>query len=160
MSVDINSSVSDRFSGTSSLIYDADGVTLLGCYGDELSAYRARRAWVKALSNFFLLEKERDYELSISIHEDKPELFIMRAEFISACGRYAFWRLINHQAPEVEEILSSTPGGVKAKRQTISQLVKTNCEDPWIINTDDSDQNPAPINLISKFMLFFSPLRS
>ncbi|MCB0360906.1 MAG: hypothetical protein KDD44_14760, partial [Bdellovibrionales bacterium] len=28
--------------------------------------------------------------------------------FISACGRYAFWRLINDQAPEAEDKLRAT----------------------------------------------------
>ena len=44
----------------SELAYDAEAVSLIGSFGDELSAYRARKTWMDVFTNFFLLERERD----------------------------------------------------------------------------------------------------
>lgn len=91
--------------GEQGLIFDAEGVTLVGRFGDELSAYRARKQWRDVLKTYFLLEEQRDYEMSVmSSPENRYNL--LSCFFTSACGRYAFWRLINDQAPEAEEKLS------------------------------------------------------
>lgn len=89
------------------LIYDADTITLLGKYSNELSAHRAKRSWIELLNSYFLLEPERDYELFVeSIIEEQH--FVINCFFTSACGRYAFWRLVNQQAPEAEAQLGLT----------------------------------------------------
>lgn len=87
------------------LVYDAEGVTLFGKYTDQLSTYRAKREWQTILASHFLLEPDRDYELRThcSIDEDQ---FVLSCSFVSACGRYAFWRLVNRQAPEAEQKLN------------------------------------------------------
>lgn len=85
----------------SGLIFDAEGVTLIARCNDELSAYRAKKNWVLVLKSYFLLELERDYELSV-LASPEQGYFTVSCFFISACGRYAFWRLINDQAPEAE----------------------------------------------------------
>lgn len=85
----------------SGLIFDAEGVTLIARCNDELSAYRAKKNWVLVLKSYFLLELERDYELSV-LASPEHGYFTVSCFFISACGRYAFWRLINDQAPEAE----------------------------------------------------------
>lgn len=87
------------------LIYDAEGITLIGKFGDQISAYRAKREWHKILSSHFILEAEKDYELKTYCSLEN-NLFIIDCSFISACGRYAFWRLINRQAPEAEQKLN------------------------------------------------------
>lgn len=90
---------------TSSLIYDTDSIALIGQYKDELSAYRARRKWTETLSNYFLLENEKDFSLKI-VPSQTSSYFLLECLFSSACGRYAFWRLINYQAPEAEDELN------------------------------------------------------
>ncbi len=83
------------------LIYDAEGITLFGKFTDELSAHRARREWQMIFSSHFLLERERDYDLHVFTSLEDNQ-FVLSCSFVSACGRYAFWRLVNRQAPEAE----------------------------------------------------------
>ena len=89
------------------LIYDAEGIALLGKFGDQISAYRAKKEWHKILNSHFILEPEKDYELKVHCSLEN-NLFFINCTFISACGRYAFWRLINRQAPEAEQKLNSS----------------------------------------------------
>jgi len=115
----------------SSLIYDTDAISLIGRFTDELSAYRSRRNWIEVLSNHFLLESERDFELKI-IASDTSGSFLLSCSFISACGRYAFWRLINHQAPEAEEKMadqSAQPSSIKSSLG----LGSSESEGPWVL---------------------------
>lgn len=91
----------------SGLIYDAEGITLLGKYSDELAAHRAKKLWVGVLGSHFLLEKERDYNLGVTSSLEE-NYFVLSCSFTSACGRYAFWRLINHQAPEAQRKLGAS----------------------------------------------------
>jgi hypothetical protein len=86
------------------LIFDADGVCLFGKYHDELSAWRGKNKWIEVLHDYFLLEPERDYEMKV-ISDLETGTFCLSCNFESACGRYTFWRLINHQAPEAERNL-------------------------------------------------------
>lgn len=97
------------------LIYDADSVILAGKYSDELSAHRARKQWHGVLNSFFLLDEERDYELWIK-SEPSQRYFVVHCCFTSACGRYAFWRLVNQQAPEAEARLGESLRNNEVKR--------------------------------------------
>lgn len=97
---------------TDGLLFDAEGITLISRFSDELSAYRARRQWVDILGSYFLLEKGRDFEMSV-LANPESEYFVLNCFFTSACGRYAFWRLINEQAPEAESKLSAHSGSLK-----------------------------------------------
>ncbi len=81
--------------------FDPDGISLQGLYGDELSLFRARRIWSETLERTFLLEKKRDFEFQINKDYDSNR-FGLKCTFVSACGRYAFWRLTNNQAPEAQ----------------------------------------------------------
>ncbi len=87
------------------LIFDAEGVNLTGQFNDELGVYRARKLWIQTLNNYFLLERERDYDMEIAA-DTEHGAWKLNCTFNSACGRYAFWRLVNHQAPEAELRLS------------------------------------------------------
>ena len=81
--------------------FDPYSVTLEGLYDDELSAYRARRAWRDTLERSFLLEEGHDFALFVQ-KDKKSELPHLVCEFHSACARYAFWRLTNGQASEAQ----------------------------------------------------------
>ena len=91
------------------MTYNTDNISIISQFADEMSVYRCRRTWTEILGNHFLLEKDRDFKMSILVSESP---FVLTCEFNSACGRYAFWRLINHQAPEAERKLihSGYPG--------------------------------------------------
>ncbi len=83
------------------VFFDAELIMLEGRYSDELCAHRARRGWTKIFMSSFLLEKEHDFELSVvACQED--ECYALRCTFVSACGRYAFWRLTHGQAIEAQ----------------------------------------------------------
>lgn len=103
------------------LIFDAEGVNLTGQFTDQLSVYRARKMWVQTLNNYFLLEQERDYEMEIA-EGAEAGTWKLNCVFLSACGRYAFWRLINHQAPEAELRLSGASYIEKRGEQEIAPL--------------------------------------
>ncbi|MCB0325707.1 MAG: hypothetical protein KDD69_19130 [Bdellovibrionales bacterium] len=137
------------------LIYDADGVTLLGKYADELSAHRAKRQWAEVLSSYFLLEKERDYDMWV-VSDIGNGYFVRSCCFVSACWRYAFWRLINHQAPEAEQRLGGGSTETPAKRLLGS--VKTGEEDKrWVFSAlnDQIDENEYTSGLIDRIMKLF-----
>jgi hypothetical protein len=83
------------------LWYDAEKLILEGIYSDEMSAYRARRSWIKTFELNFLLEEAHDFRVKVGCDSDDGRYHVQCA-FTSACGRYAFWRLTHHQAPEVQ----------------------------------------------------------
>ncbi len=88
------------------LWYDSDRLTLSGVYLDEITAYRARKRWIEALEINFLLEERHDFAIKVrAAHGGK--LYKVRCDFQTACGRYAFWRLTHHQAPEVQFLLET-----------------------------------------------------
>ncbi len=140
------------------LIYDADGVTLLGKYTDELSAHRAKRGWAEVLGSYFLLEDERDYDMWVTSNLD-DNYFVLSCCFVSACGRYAFWRLINHQAPEAEERLGGTGTQTAAKRFLSSMRVEEeeDRKSTWVFNSIDEqlEENEYTASLINKIMKLF-----
>lgn len=91
--------------------YDPDSITLEGWYTDELSAFRARRNWADTLQSQFLLE-EQDFSLQVT-HVAQADRYLLKCGFLSACARYAFWRLTNGQAPEAQYLIETAhiPGG-------------------------------------------------
>ena len=103
-----------------------------------MSAYRGRKGWSEILGTHFLLENDRDFSLTVLLSENsETEEFKLKCEFESACGRYAFWRLINHQAPEAEEklIKSGYPETLKKKKSSpIADLISYDEEGPWILS--------------------------
>ncbi len=101
--------------------FDCDNVLLDGAYGDELSLYRARRVWADVLEANFLLEKGYDFDLKVESKADDKR-FVLTCKFTSSCGRYAFWRLINNQAPEAQYLIESAH-----IPPTESQSEKTRC---------------------------------
>jgi hypothetical protein len=88
------------------LWYDAERLLLEGIYLDEVSAYRARRSWIKAFEMNFLLEDIHDFRVKVSFDVEESH-YRVQCSFTSACGRYAFWRLTHHQAPEVQFALET-----------------------------------------------------
>ena len=88
------------------LWYDAEKLILEGIYLDEVSAYRARRSWIKTFELNFLLEEIHDFKVKVVFDRDEGRYHV-QCTFTSACGRYAFWRLTHHQAPEVQFTLET-----------------------------------------------------
>jgi hypothetical protein len=113
------------------LVFDADNIALVGKFTDEISAYRARRSWIDVTKNYFLLESKRDFEMTIRYSEDG--LYVVSCAFHSACGRYAFWRLVNRQAPEAEAKLY-TPNmlNTKSARFLLGSLWPSSDSGPWL----------------------------
>ncbi len=89
------------------LWYDSDRLMLEGVYLDEVTAYRARKGWIEAFEVNFLLEDRLDFRVRVGPQEQGGSRFCVVCEFLTACGRYAFWRLTHHQAPEVQFILET-----------------------------------------------------
>lgn len=132
MGVEIRNQALPAPAQQASIVFDAEAVTLLGRYGDELSAHRARRAWQETLNGYFLLEVERDYETRIVVDSEEGS-FQLACSFVSACGRYAFWRLLNHQAPEAEQRLCQ--GGLRKgmKACVVPADGAKSANLPWVI---------------------------
>lgn len=148
MSLDSQSIAFDKYTHKNGLIYDAEGVTLIGTYGDELSAYRARRRWMEVFSNYFLLERERDYDLSVTA-SDEENTFALHATFISACGRYAFWRLINRQALEAEQKLCNEHSEIRGTRSLLSSIMSG--EDSWVIEDETYESEGKWFSRLKEF---------
>jgi hypothetical protein len=88
------------------LWYDPDRLIIEGVYCDEVTAYRARRRWIEALKVHFLLDEGLDFSLRVRMLRGDRH-FKVQCSFLTACGRYAFWRLTHHQALEVQCILET-----------------------------------------------------
>ncbi len=86
--------------------FDSEAVTLFGIYKDELSLFRAKKSWTEILESNFLLEPSYDYTLN-KIARLSENSFILQCSFLTACGRYAFWRLTNDQAPEAQYLIET-----------------------------------------------------
>ena len=93
---------------SSEILFDKDTITLFARYHDELSAHRSKRVWVETFESHFLLEQGTDYQLEVKKEDTELEtFFVLRCKFISACARYAFWRITNQQAPEAQYVLET-----------------------------------------------------
>jgi hypothetical protein len=88
------------------LWYDAERLVLEGIYLDEVSAYRAKKSWIKSFELNFLLEEIHDFKVKVGFDPESARYHV-QCMFTSACGRYAFWRLTHHQAPEVQFALET-----------------------------------------------------
>jgi len=88
------------------LTYNPDQISIEGAYADELSVQRVKKTWCTILETDFLLIPKTDFELQKEQNSDTGN-FTIKCCFTSACGRYAFWRLLNEQAPEVQFLLET-----------------------------------------------------
>lgn len=86
--------------------FDPDAIVIQGIYQDELSAHRAKRLWAEALLTNFLLDEGEDFSLSITALRESG-CFYLACYFLTASGRYAFWRITNHQAPEAQYVIET-----------------------------------------------------
>lgn len=89
-----------------SLWYDSDRILIEGVYCDEVTAYRARKRWMETLRSHFLLDDGLDFRLKVRRLRGQQYVRV-QCSFLTACGRYAFWRLTHHQALEVQYLLES-----------------------------------------------------
>jgi hypothetical protein len=88
------------------LTYNSDKLSIEGSYSDELSQHRAKKTWCSVLETDFLLIPDSDFQFELQKNHEQGQ-FQIACTFKSACGRYAFWRLINEQAPEVQFLLET-----------------------------------------------------
>lgn len=98
--------LSRRIGLDSPVRFDPETSALAGVYSDELSVYRAKRGWRQVLEAHFILEFGHDFTLEI-VEDPTTHRYLMRCEFVSACGKSAFWRITNHQAPETQCIIET-----------------------------------------------------
>ncbi|GEM_PF-3159985 len=145
MALEVNHSGVAVRKSNPSLIFDTDGVTLIARFPNELAAYRARKSWTSVLSRYFLLERGRDYEVSV-ITSPETGYNVLNCYFTSACGRYAFWRLINDQAPEAETKLCEATKTIGAEKAALSSIFqpKHNTPTPWVLNAKALEKNKDP----------------
>jgi hypothetical protein len=143
------------------LVFDADGITLLGKYTDELSAYRAKKQWVDVLNSYFLLERDRDYDMWVS-GTLAEQYYVLSCSFVSACGRYAFWRLVNRQAPEAEEKLrgeteANAMNALWADLAKEAKEPKEEDNEDWVLNAinEQISTNDETANIITRIMKLF-----
>lgn len=85
--------------------FDADTDTLHGNYTDELSAYRARKGWKESLRLTFGLEDGFDF-ISV-IETSNHNTYVVSCRFISASGKYAFWKITNNRSPESQYVIET-----------------------------------------------------
>jgi len=138
------------------LIFDADGVCLFGKYHDELSAWRAKKKWVEVLHDYFLLENNRDYEINV-VSEIGTFTFCLSCSFSSACGRYAFWRLINHQAPEAERKLGGTITYPLSSIEHEDFPEGANGNETWILSAlnESAEKNSETAKILRRLLKIF-----
>ncbi len=86
--------------------FDPDTDTIHGNYPDEISAYRAKKAWLEALKFNFSL-KGGDQDLVVAIEVTEMNSFVLSCRFYSATAKYAFWKITNNQSPEVQYIIET-----------------------------------------------------
>jgi len=98
--------LSRRIGLDSPVRFDPETSALAGVYTDELAVHRAKRGWCQVLESHFVLERGQDFTLEI-VEDPNTRRYLMRCEFVSACGKSAFWRITNHQAPETQCIIET-----------------------------------------------------
>ncbi len=138
--------------GILGLWYDPERLVIEGVYHDELSAYRAKRRWIEAMEKNFLLDDAIDFSLKVK-RSRAGRNYRVRCDFLTACGRYAFWRLTHHQAPEVQFLLEtahlthSVPEKFLPETEPDSELL--------VSYTDDSERvvEPQARSVIQRLIL-------
>ncbi len=85
--------------------FDPDTDTIHGNYVDELSAYRAKKAWLEALKFNFSLKADSD--LIVAIETTEMNSFVLSCRFYSSTAKYAFWKITNNQSPEAQYIIET-----------------------------------------------------
>jgi len=138
--------------GKPGLIFDADSVTLLGKFTDEFSAHRAKKQWMETFAHHFLLEKSRDYQTEVG-NIEATDYFFLRCTFESACGRYAFWRLVNHQASEAEKkLIAPNLVNKKVGRFLLGSVWNVSSGTPWIISGPGKLENRSNTGILKSVL--------
>ena len=145
--------LTDDFSERECVSFDPEALALEGNYNDELSAHRAKRSWTNVLETTFLLDKGHDFKLRVV----NPEAnYLLRCEFTTACGRYAFWRLTNNQAPEAQYQIE-TAHIPNAEAHALNLLHAADMQ-----RASESDQDPVSSSarsIVSKMRSLFGRLK-
>lgn len=123
------------------LWYDAEKLILEGIYLDEVSAYRARRSWIKTFEMNFLLEEIHDFKVKVVLDSEEARYHV-QCTFTSACGRYAFWRLTHHQAPEVQFTLETAHLPHVSPMRFVEPTIESESDalvPPTFVNVDEEE---------------------
>ena len=85
--------------------FNPEKCEVYGNYSDEISAYRAKKNWNDALTINFQLNSSTDYSMEIT--DTNHGTYLLTCTFHSSTSRYAFWKITNHQSPEVQYIIET-----------------------------------------------------
>lgn len=103
---DLRASGAESLYPNSPVRFDTERLLIRAAYSDQLSAYRARRLWNDAFEGQFLLDAEHDFRIEVTSNLNE-HTFSLNCEFLTACGRYAFWRLTHNQAPDIQYLVET-----------------------------------------------------
>ncbi|HMO01419.1 MAG TPA: hypothetical protein PKD37_04670 [Oligoflexia bacterium] len=92
------------------IYFSKENLTIFAKYQDEISAYRARRKWLKTLDEYFFLDDASDFILQQARSSGEDEYYLI-CQFVSPAARYAFFRLVNLQALEAQYQLETAHHG-------------------------------------------------
>lgn len=120
------------------VFFDSDTFVLQGYYEFELAQRRALKNWTQAIEDCLLLTNQSDFKVSYC---NDLNSFRISCEFVSATGKYAFWKLINGQAPDAQYQIeiAHIPNGKQNRDLVVSapdlqSIKKTNHSKDSIIN--------------------------
>lgn len=157
MDLDIGTQSSITGETAHGLTFDSGAALLIATYNNEISAYRAKREWKAVLNAYFLLDAERDYEMWVTPVEEEPCTFLLTCMFQSACGRYAFWRIINDQSPEAEDkmaIRSETYAKNPARWFQPKKSKQSSKQDHWEYEAAEADGTSGSRSFVDYLMAF------
>lgn len=157
MDLDVGTQSSITGETAHGLTFDSGAALLIATYDNEISAYRAKREWKAVLNAYFLLDAERDYEMWVTPVEEENRSFLLTCMFQSACGRYAFWRVINDQSPEAENkmaLRSDTYIKNPARWFQPKKSKQNNKQEQWDYETGDIDSPSNSRSFVDYLMAF------
>jgi hypothetical protein len=136
---------SDETSLQEGISFNPSDMRLIGIYADQLSAYRAKKVWINEFEEKFLLEFAYDYTLKVAAdHQQKK--YLIECEFLSSCGKYAFWRLIHNQALDVQEAIENAHlPTITAQKGKMTSIIELEGDDVFDTNffSDNSDNDES-----------------
>ena len=142
---------------SSGVCFDSERLALEGVYPDELSSHRAKRVWIEALETSFLLDVSHDFQFKM-VSVPAEGRFLLRCDFLTTCGRYAFWRLTHNQAPEAQYLIETGHIPYSEARHADFLAVpdlRAKTHEPMVFTPMEGQKNSRPswMGMISKVIL-------
>ena len=142
----------DYYEQAPGVYFDSQEAILEGAYKDEISAYRAKKVWTETFETNFLLEPNYDFIFKV-VTDIKEQKFVLKCNFTSACGRYAFWRLTRNQAPEAQYQIETAhiPANDSNKSNKVSAELSVKESQPLVMCADlGSEKSGRKESLVSQ----------